>query len=449
MAEVNNSLALGVKPAEFDIGKPLLQAGQINSLRANTAKTQQDIDYNQRLQDQGQNGMRPQEENTLSEAHSKQIGLAGQIGNMLASDPSPTGVRQAIDAAKKAGIPVSSETEQHLLSAPPQQIVKYGQNMQKAGQTSTANIEQNPNQVGSRAAAGTSGAAAGAIDEPYVPPGKPMTAPQVEGAISSRKNLDGTPRVFSVSGNVPDQPAAPVAPPLTSLEKKQTIEARGTERTGTAAKNVEEFAGYKQSAANSSTTKTVLRSLQDDADRVYTGKGAINKGEAQKWLLAASNFPAVGPLVKHFAGDLSDPVAALENIRKNIGIISRQAVGDIHETSAAALESVQNSLPTEEMSSKGLKLATSQMMAIEDFKQARLQSAQKWKDGHNGSLDGFASDWSKNMGPATFVMARLPKEEQIAVRQRLNKTPEGKRTLEGIDRQLQWGHKNGLDSVID
>jgi hypothetical protein len=154
-------------------------------------------------------------------------------------------------------------------------------------------------------------------------------------------------------------------------------------------------------------------------------------------------------MVQHFAGDQSDPVAAIENIRKNIGIISRQAVGDIHETSAAALESVQNSLPTEEMSSKGLKQATSQMMAIEDYKQARLQSAQSWKDSHNGSLDGFASDWSRNMGPATFVMARLPKEDRIAVRERLGKTLEGQRTLDGIDRQLQWGAKHGLDSVVD
>lgn len=445
MAEINNSLALGVKPMEMDIAKPLEAATKINYLRANTAQTEQETGYRQFQQDSNE-GYRVPEVNTLAEAHQKQIGLAGQIGNMLANDPSPSGVRQAIDAAKKAGVPVDPSTEQHLLTAPPQQIVKYGQNMQRAGQPSTAAIEQNPNQIGNRAAAGASGAAAGAIDAPYAPPGKPMTQPQVDSAISTRTNRDGTPRVLSMEGNVPAQPGAPGA---TNLERKQVIEARGTERVGTAAKNVEEFAGYKQSAANSSTTKTVLRSLQDDAERVYTGKGATNKGDAQKWILAASNLPGVGSLVKHFAGDQSDPVAAIENIRKNIGIISRQAVGDIHETSAAALESVQNSLPTEEMSSKGLKLATSQMMAIEDYKQARLQSAQKWKDTHSGSLDGFASDWSKNMGPATFVMARLPKEEQIAVRQRLGSTTEGKRTLNSIDTQLAWGHKNGLDSVVD
>lgn len=448
MAEINNSLALNVKPFEADISKPILAASQINYLRANTDKTQQEVDYNNTLQAQGQNGMRPQEENTLADAHQKQIGLAGQIGNMLASDPSPAGVQQAIAAAKKAGIPVAPETEQHLLSAPPQQIVKYGQNMQRAGQTATANIEQNPNQVGNRAAAGASGTAAGTVDQPYTPP-KPMTQPQVDGAVSSRTNRDGSPRVLSLEGNVPDQPAAPAAPKLTSLEQKQIIDARGTERAGTAQKNVEEFAGYKQAAANSSTTKTVLRSLQDDAQRIYTGKGAEPKAAAQKYLLAAQTLPGVGPLIKHFAGDQTDPVAAAENISKNIGIISRQAVGDIHETSAAALESVQNSIPTIGTSNKGLTLATSQMMAIEDFKQARLQQAQAWKDGHNGSLDGFASDWNKNMGPATFVMARLPRDEQIAVRKRLNETPEGRRTLGAVDKQMEWGKAHGLDSVID
>lgn len=442
MAEIDNALAAhALKP--LDIASPLEAAAKINSLRASTAQTEQQTQYNQFQQDSNQ-GYRVPDVNTLAEAHQKQIGLAGQIGNMLANDPSPAGVRQAIDAAEKAGVPVDPSTEQHLLTAPPQQIVKYGQNMQRAGQASTANIEQNPSKIGPRAAAQASGTAAGAVDQPYQPP---MTQPQVDNAISTRTNRDGSPRVLSMEGNVPVQPSAPA--PQTSLEKKQVIDARGVERAGTASKNVEEFAGIKDAAKNSSTTKTVLRSLQDDAERVYTGKGATNKGDAQKWILAASNLPGVGPLVKHFAGDQSDPVAAIENIRKNIGIISRQAVGDIHETSAAALESVQNSLPTEEMSSKGLKLATSQMMAIEDFKQARLLQAQKWKDTHNGTLDGFSADWSKNMGPATFVMARLPKEEQIAVRTRLSATPEGKRTLDAIDRQLQWGHKNGLDAVVD
>lgn len=442
MAEINNSLALGVKPMELDVGKTLQQAAQINSLRASTAQTEQETGYRQFQQDQNA-GYRVPEVNTLAEAHQKQMGIAGQIGNMLWNDQSLAARKQAIQAARDSGVKIDPQVEQHILSAPAAQVKQYGQNMRMAGQSSTSNREQNPGEIGPRSAAGASGSAAGAVDEPYKPPGPAMTAPQVDNAVKTRTNRDGSPRVLSMEGNVPEQPGT------TSLEKKQIIDARGQERGGTALKNVEEFSGYKQAAANSLTTKTVLRSLQDDAERVYVGKGAINKGEAQKWILAATKLPWAGPLVKHFAGDQSDPVAAIENIRKNIGIISRQAVGDIHETSAAALESVQNSLPTEEMSSKGLKLATSQMMAIEDFKQARLQSAQKWKDTHNGTLDGFASDWSKNMGPATFVMARLPKEEQLAVRKRLGATPEGKRTLDAIDKQLQWGHAHGLDSVVD
>jgi hypothetical protein len=445
MAEINNSLALGVKPAEFDIAKTLLPAAQINYLRANTEQNQQETQYRQFQQDSNE-GYRVPEVNTLAEAHTKQMGIAGQIGNMLVGDQSLASRKQAIQAARDSGVKIDPNVEQHILSAPASQVKQYGQNMQRAGQTATANIEQNPNQIGNRAAAGASGAAAGAVDEPYKPPGPAMTAPQVDNAVKTRTNRDGTPRVLSLEGNVPEQPGAPGT---TSLEKKQIIDARGLERGGTAQKNVEEFSGYKQAAANSSTTKTVLRSLQDDAERIYTGKGAEPKAAAQKYLLAAQSLPGVGPLIKHFVGDQTDPVAAAENISKNIGIISRQAVGDIHETSAAALESVQNSIPTIGTSNKGLKLATSQMMAIEDFKQARLQQAQAWKDSHNQSLDGFAADWNKNMGPATFVMARLPREEQLAVRKRLGATPEGKRTLDAIDKQLAWGHKNGLDSVID
>lgn len=441
MAEINNSLAAQIQSQPLDISKPLLAAGQIRALQtksaleeAQTGQVQQETGYRQFQQDQNA-GYRVPDVNTLAEAHQKQLGVAGQIGNMLVGDQSLASRKQAIQAAKDSGVKIDPQVEQHILTAPASQVKQYGQNMQKAGQASTSNIEQDPNKIRPRAAAQSGGAIEGEINPA-------PTQQRVDNAIKTGRNFDGSPRVLSTADIVSSDGTSP-------LEQKKIIEARGTERSGTALKNVEEFSGYKQSAANSSTTKTVLRSLQDDAERVYTGKGATNKGDAQKWILAASNIPGVGPLVKHFAGDQSDPVAAIENIRKNIGIISRQAVGDIHETSAAALESVQNSLPTEEMSSKGLKLATSQMMAIEDFKQARLQAAQKWKDQHNGTLDGFASDWSKNMGPATFVMARLPKEEQVAVRQRLGATPEGKRTLEAIDKQLQWGHKNGLDSVID
>lgn len=439
MAEINNSLALGVKADAPDLGKTLLNVGQINYLRANTAKTQQDIDYNQTLQDQGQNGMRPQEENTLAEAHTKQLGVQGQIGNMMVNAKTPEDRLQAIKASEDAGKPVDPKTKQHLLDIPLSQFRQYGANMQRAGQTSTANIEQDPSKIGQRSYQGAAGSTAGPIGGEMPPtPNIPAMMPRAPGA-PIRTNPDG-----SINGNIATAPA-----PVNPLAAKGATEAKNAELIGNANKNVEEFAGYKTAAANSSTTKTVLHSLQDDADRVYTGKGATGKADAQKWILSASNLPGVGPLIKHFAGDQTDPVAAMENIKKNIGIISRTAVGDIGERSAAALENVQNSLPTEEMSSKGLKLATSQMMAIEDFKQARLQEANKWQQTHGGSLNGFAADWSKNMGPATFVMARLPKEEQIAIRQRLGKTPEGKRTLDSLDAQLKWGHEHGLDSVID
>ena len=453
MAEINNSLALGVKNDAPDIGKTLLTAGQIKEMQAKTAleeasteQTQQNVDYNA-FQQQQNGGYRAEQANTLAETAQKKAALGGSIGNIMVNDPSKSGVKQAIDLAKKAGIPIDPDTEKHLLSAPPEKIAQYGKNLQAYGQPSTSSIEQSPGGQQQRAYGRSSGEVAGQTGGgvPAIPTAKPMTQPQVDHAVSSRTNADGSPRVLSLNGNVPDQPGAPVNP----LANKGVTEAQNAERTGNAQKNVEEYVGYKTSAQNSRTVKMTLRSLQDDAERVYTGKGATNKGDAQKWILAASNIPGVGSLVKHFAGDQSDPVSAIENIRKNIGIISRQAVGDIGERSAAALESVQNSLPSEEMSSKGLKQATSQMMAIEDFKQARLQAATAWKSSHNGSLDGFADDWSQHMGPAPFVMARLPKEEQAALRDRLRKSPEGKRTEAEIDKQLAWGAKHGLDGVID
>jgi hypothetical protein len=119
MAEINNALALGVKADAPDIGKTLLNVGQINSLRANTAKTQQDIDYNQLLQDQGTAGMRPQEENTLAEAHTKQADLRGRAANEIYNDPTDAGVQRAFQHWEAGGAPLDSLTKQRILAMPP------------------------------------------------------------------------------------------------------------------------------------------------------------------------------------------------------------------------------------------------------------------------------------------------------------------------------------------
>lgn len=452
MAEINNSLAASINSAPLDIGKTLLTVGQLNALRtksaleeATTANTIQDTAHNKFLQDQG-GGNRPTDTNTLAEAHQKHMGMAGSIGNVMVNDPSPSGVRQAIDMAKKAGVPIDPATEQHLLTSPPQQIVQYGKNMQAAGQQSTSNIEQNPSGIAQRSGAAAGGALAGQTGDVYTPP-KPMTSAQVDKSVATQRNADGSRRVLSMEGSVPVQPNAPAA--QNPLLRQKQVEAQGEELKGNAARNVEEYAGYKSEAINAASTKYLLRNLNDDADRFPTGKGANVAGATKQWLQAAGQLPGVGPAIQKITGDYSDPVAAFEAVQKNAGQLTRATLKDASGSAASEYRMIQQQLPNAELSPKGLKLVTAQMTAPEDYKQARLQAADSWKKTHSDSLAGFAADWNSKISPSAFLMARLPEEERNGVISRLQKTPEGKNILKGLKGQMQWAHDNGLDSVVD
>jgi hypothetical protein len=141
MAEINNSLALGVKPAEFDIGNTLLKAGQINYLRANTAKTQQDVDYNLHLQDQNPLGNRPQEVNTLADASQKHADLRGRAANEIYNDPSDAGVQLAFKHFEDNGTPLDSLTKQKIMAMPPAQRQQTALNIRNGAMPSSTNME--------------------------------------------------------------------------------------------------------------------------------------------------------------------------------------------------------------------------------------------------------------------------------------------------------------------
>src|SRR6267142_931213 len=115
MAEVNNSLALGIKPFEMDIGKTLGQAAQINSLRANTAQTEQETGYRQFQQDQNQ-GYRIPDANTLQETNQKKAQLRGMAANEIYNDPSDAGVQKAFQHWEAGGAPLDSLTKQKILA---------------------------------------------------------------------------------------------------------------------------------------------------------------------------------------------------------------------------------------------------------------------------------------------------------------------------------------------
>jgi hypothetical protein len=202
MAEINNSLALGIKNDPIDIMKPLLGAAQINSLRASTAQTQQNVDYNQFLQDQG-GGFRPNEQNTLQEVYQKKSELRGRAANEIYNDPSDAGVKRAFQHFEQAGAPLDDETKKNMLAMPPAQRKQTALQIRQGSMPSSTNMETTgeitrnqgqyvpepvqPNVPYSNRTAVATGTAGG------------PTQAKVDNAIRTGRNFDGSPRVTSMA----------------------------------------------------------------------------------------------------------------------------------------------------------------------------------------------------------------------------------------------------------
>lgn len=450
MPEINNALALGVKSDPVDLMGTLGKAAAFRESNAKADILQQS--YGEREREYGENGgLTSSQRSTMSKTQQEAM---GPIGNILSNDQSLPARQQALSLAKRAGIPMDTMTEQHLLTAPADQVKQYGVNAQRLGQASSTNIEQ------SGVPAGRHAAAVAPYTPVQVPPGSTVTTTE-QVANAARPPVKPSAAIVGDDEGVrkglynptPDQTRRGITGPVVSGGEIPGISGIGPKAQAeqTVAGDVlgKEYAGYKEQAISAATTKYLLKNLQDDTARLSTGKGATAAGVAKQWLQAAGDLPGVGPTIRKIAGDHSDSVAAFEAVQKNAGQLTRATLKDVDGKAASEYKMIQQQLPNVEMSKGGLALVTAQMAAPEDYKQARLQAADNWKKTHNDTIDGFASDWNKNIGPGAFLFARLPQEEQTGMVQRLNKTPEGQRTLQSLRTQMKWAHKRGLDSVID
>lgn len=450
MAEINNSLAAQIQVPQIDLASTLGKAAQINSLNASTERTQQEVEHNKFLYKQG-GGYTPGELQTQAVTQQQHLENGGRIGNAYLANPTDASWSAAVDEASKVGLIRGGSLEKaQYLSLPPQQRMSVAKSLQQAGMPSQTAVEQ------TGVPAGNTTREAGK----YIPEGiqpntpiisrteaatggrQPVTQQRVDNAISSGRNFDGSPRVTSAA-DVVGTPQV-VRNPDGSISSSVTPETTGTQQS-----LAQDYAGYRENGKNAAMTKYLLRNMQDDADRLSTGKGATFTNTAKQWIQSAQTLPGVGESIKKITGDISDPIAAFEAIQKNAGQLTRATMKDVDGKAASEYSMIQKQLPNAEMSPRGLKLVAAQMMAPEDFKQAKLQAADNWKKGNNGSLGGFESDWNKNITPTTFLFARLPAQDRDVLIQNLGKTSQGKETLARIKQQSIWAHNNGLDGVLD
>jgi hypothetical protein len=202
MPEINNSLAASITP--LDVGGALAKAAQLREATAKADLAQQAYQHNER--EYGENaGLTSGERATMSNTQREAM---GPIGNILSNDQSPQARQQAISLAKRAGIPMDDMTAGHLMTAHPDQVKQYGINAQRLGMSSSTNVEQGGTPAGNRereagkympqdvpagdnAISNRTAVATGTAGQP--------TQAQVDNAVKTGRNFDGSPRALSTA----------------------------------------------------------------------------------------------------------------------------------------------------------------------------------------------------------------------------------------------------------
>lgn len=388
MAEINNSLALGIKADPIDIMKPLMGAAQINSLRAGTAQTEQETQYRQFQQDQGL-GYRVNDLNILADTHQKQMDIGGRIGSILEKDQSLAARKQAIQLSHSAGRPVDPEVEQHILSAPASQVKQYGLNMQRGGQSAPSNMETSgdvtrnqgqylpeslqsnvPYNNRTAVATGTAGG---------------PTQAKVDNAIKTGRNFDGSPRVTSTADITGTDMFTP------SIVRGQDGSVSSSVTPATTALQGQAIEQYKKAGEVASTAQnlTMRLDMMDHSADILNSAGWSSTGTGANAKLGAAK--SVNSLLQSVGLPAAiDPtkIANWEDLNKE----TKRAGFDLSKTlgsreAASIVESATSAVPGAENSPLGFKLVSSGIR----------QAVQREKDFYN-----FATDYAKSHRGNTF-----------------------------------------------
>lgn len=247
-----------------------------------------------------------------------------------------------------------------------------------------------------------------------------------------------------IGGGAATQPA-PASP------NARVAQSFGTAAPAMSVGQAKESEGYGGELAK------VLPALSDKANQSRQANFTLDqmRNESQSWdmgkgattLMTAQQY--IKPIANALGSDTFDkPVSDFESFQKNSGTLVRQAVKEV--SSRAAVQEfnlIQKQLPTADMSRRGFNQIADQFQSVNDFNIAKQQAGQAYHD-TTGTMDKFESDWNKNISPSAFLVARMPADQVGELKANLQRTPEGRATLNSITTQLQWAHDHNLDQLV-
>jgi hypothetical protein len=416
--DINNSLALGINANTPDVGKTLLTIGQLNELRtksaleeATTSQTQQNVDYNQFQQDQF-GGLRVNEYNTLQEANQKRSDLRGRFANRLYNDP--TDVQGTIKEAADSGVPLTDGEEKKLRGMTTQERQQWAMNHRNASMPSSANMQATgettanqgrfnpqpvlPNQTFTNQTDAANGPKGFVTNNPNQSPARQSTQAQVDNAIKTGRNFDGSPRVTSTADIVGPSDTFNNRYPSSGADMFTPSIVRGPDGSisssvtpATTALQGQAIEQYKKAGENAASAQNLgmrLDMMEHSADVLNTtgwsatGAGANAKLGAAKSvnsLLATVGLPpAIDPTKIANWEDLNkETTRAGFDLARTLG--SREA--------ATIVQSSVGAVPSAENTPMGFKLVTSGIR----------QAIQREKDFYS-----FATDYAKTHRGNTF-----------------------------------------------
>lgn len=103
---------------------------------------------------------------------------------------------------------------------------------------------------------------------------------------------------------------------------------------------------------------------------------------------------------------------------------------------------IQKTQVGQDMSEGGMKLVGAQVHGLADFKIAKAQAAQTWKDNpaHGGSIAGFNTDWNAHVTSDGFMFRRMDPVQQDALMRQLGKTEAGRADLRRFSDEIKYAH---------
>ena len=104
---------------------------------------------------------------------------------------------------------------------------------------------------------------------------------------------------------------------------------------------------------------------------------------------------------------------------------------------------IQQTLPGATMSRPAFDQITDQLGALNDYKLAKQQGASSWRQQH-GTLEGFETDFNRNVSPGAFLLMRMSPDALQAMTAKMQATAEGRTVLKRLGAEVAYGQQNGL-----